>query len=98
MLYAGSIQEKTGSHWILTVFGAEATAADAPAMAGMKALCLTNSCTVALPYTWTLESVALGLTSPCLSHHCSHLCTNHPRNISRYDTSQMNFYTIYHVI
>lgn len=60
---------------LLTVFGAEASATEATAMSSSETFRSTNGTTVGVTHTWSLETVALRLTSSCFCHHCwPHLC------------------------
>lgn len=63
------LPENNRQHGDLTMFGAEAAAAKAPAIAVGKSLSLADRCAVAFTNTRSLEPVALGFTSPCLCHH-----------------------------
>jgi len=62
------------------MFGAEASATEATAMSSAETFSSANRSTVGVTHTWSLETVALRLTGPCLCHHCwPHLCSTHSK-------------------
>ena len=59
---------------VLTVFGAEASTTEATAVSSAETFSSADRSTVGVTHTWSLETVALRLTSSCLRHHSwSHL-------------------------